>query len=154
MKETDHFLILNKTTMQLDCSDGLQYGKFLIPDEARKLIDEHPDWPFPYHLKCEHDTKGLWWAYDPKAKEDFLNAMFEKKVEWSNPNIQCKHCGRIFDPGYEFIEDETLLEFCNGGTYEDPEDRFPNYCPECIEELYDFCNDAVAAFAEKDKIKD
>ena len=43
MKETDHFLILNKNEMKLDCSAGDKYGIFIVPADARKLIDEHPD---------------------------------------------------------------------------------------------------------------
>ena len=154
MKETDRFLILNKNEMKLDCSIGDKYGKFIVPDDALKLIEEHSDWPFPYHLACKHDTKGLWWSYSPEAKEAFLKEMAEGKLEWSNPNIQCKHCGKVFDPGYDFIENEVLLEFCNGGTYEDPVDRFPNYCPSCIEELYEYSKNAIKAFAERDLIKE
>lgn len=154
MKVTDYFLILNKNEMKLDRSVGDEYGKFNVPADARKLIDEHPDWPFPYHLTCEHNIMGLRWAYSSEAKEAFLKAMAEGKLKWSNPNIQCKHCGKIFDPGQDFIEDEVLLEFCNGGTYEYPEDRFPDYCPSCIKELYEFSKNAIKAFAERDLIKD
>lgn len=148
--EIDRFKIYNKYHMKLASSDSDKYGGFLIPDEAHKLIEEHHEWPFPYTLYAEHESKGLWWKYDEDAKQAFLKEMSEGKVKWSNPNKQCKHCGRIFDPAYEFIEDEDLLAFCmdEHGDY-----KYPNYCPSCIQELYDFCNDAEAAFAERDVIK-
>lgn len=59
-----------------------------------------------------------------------------------------------FDPSYEFIESEVLLNSCNCGTEEYPEDRFPDYCPECIEKCYEYCTDAVAAFAKDDVIRE
>ena len=85
-----------------------------------------------------------------ECKENLVKAMFDDEVEWVDPNKQCKHCGRYFDPSYEFIEDEDLLAFCMDGN---DEYKYPDYCPECIQDLYDFCNDAESAFKERDKIK-
>ncbi len=151
MSDTDRFRILGYEVMTLECSCGNEYGYFKCPPEVKKLIEEHPDWPFPYNLYAEHESKGLWWKYDESAKEAFIKEMEEGKVKWSNPNKQCKHCGRIFDPSYEFIEDEGLTNFCcdYDGNY-----RFPHYCPECIEKLYDYCNNAEKAFAADDIIKE
>lgn len=167
MKCTDHFIVdfhhivgVSNIGMTVDSSEGAEnYGIFEIPEEAAKLIK---DKPYPYRLKVEHDEPSLWGHYKPhttpekfaEIKKAFIEACKKGEVEWSDPNKQCHHCGRYFDPAYDFIEDETLLNFCNGGTEEYPEDRFPDYCPECIEKLYDFCNDAVAAFAKDDVIKE
>lgn len=153
-KTTDHFLVSGIEVMNLRSDDGNKYGNFSVPIEAKRLIEEHPDWPFPYVLDCTHEEPSLWGGYSEEKKEIFLKQISEGKVEWSNPNKRCKHCGRIYDPSYEFIESEVLLNFCNCGTEEYPEDRFPDYCPECIEKCYEYCTDAVAAFARDDVIKE
>lgn len=148
----DRFLVTSKFAMHLVSDDENKYGNFLTPPEAVHLIEEHPEWPLPYVLECRHDSPSLWGGFSEEKKDAFIKSL--PTAEWSNPNKRCKHCGRIFDPSYEFVEDETLLEFCNCGTYEYPEERFPDYCPECIEKCYEYCNDAVAAFAKDDVIKD
>lgn len=153
MIETNRFKVYNKHDMWIEGHEE-DYKNFPVPVEVIKLIDEHPDWPLPYVLYGKVEGICLWGSVHPERKEEFIKAMNEGKVEWSNPNKRCKHCGRVYDPSYEFIEDETLLEFCNCGTYEYPEDSFPDYCPECIEKCYEYCNDAVAAFAKDDVIKD
>jgi len=148
--DVDRFKILGYEVMILEASCGEQYGFFKCPPEVKELIETHPDWPFPYNLYAGHESKGLWWKYDENAKEAFVKEMEEGKVRWSDPNKQCKHCGRIFDPTYEFIEDEELTNFCCDY---DGDFRFPHYCPECIEKLYDYCNNAEKAFAKEDVIK-
>ena len=163
-KTFDHFNIdfhhivgVSNIGMTLDCSNSKCYGVFPVPEEAAKLIDGKP---YPYRLKVDHNLPSLW-AMNPNfhpnhedfeiLKKAFIKACENKEVEWSDPNIQCHHCGKYFDPAYDFIEDEDLLAFCMDGH---DEYKYPNYCPSCIQELYDFCNDAEAAFAERDVIKE
>lgn len=164
MKNFDYFIIdyhhIPKTSniaMTVDASNSECYGIFEVPEEAAKLIK---DKPLPYRLKVDHNVKDLWGrsTYYHKNPEDFENLKKEfikacenKEVEWSDPNIQCHHCGKYFDPSYDIIEDDGLLAFCMNG-YD--EYKYPNYCPSCIQELYDFCNDAEAAFTERDMIKE
>lgn len=163
-KTFDHFNIdfhhivgVSNIGMTLDCSNSKCYGVFPVPEEAAKLIK---DKPYPYRLKVDHNLPSLW-AMNPdfhpnpedfeNLKKEFIKACENKEVEWSDPNIQCHHCGKYFDPSYDFIEDEDLLAFCMDG-YD--EYKYPNYCPSCIQKLYDFCNDAEATFAEDDVIKE
>ena len=163
MKNFDHFILdfhhivgVSNIGMTLDASNSKCYGVFEIPEEALKLIK---DKPFPFRLKVDHNLKALWGMNPDYAnpedfknlKKEFIKACENKEVEWSDPNIQCHHCGKYFDPSYDFIEDDDLLAFCMDGH---DEYKYPNYCPSCIQELYDFCNDAEAAFAERDVIKE
>lgn len=69
----------------------------------------------------------------------------------------CKHCGNIYLPDYDFIEDEVMCEHLNsmfGGTYEYPAD-WPDYCAKCLEELYelDTATSIYKRFKERDVIK-
>lgn len=163
-KTFDHFIIdyhcipgVANVGMTVDSSNSKCYGVFEIPEEVENLIDGKP---LPYRLKVNHNIPSLW-AMNPdfhpnpedfeNLKKKFIKACENKEVEWSDPNIQCHHCGKYFDPSYDFIEDEDLLAFCMDG-YD--EYKYPNYCPSCIQKLYDFCNDAEAAFAEDDVIKE
>ena len=74
MKATDYFLILNKNEMKLDHSVEDEYDRFSVPADARKLIDEHPDWPFSYHLTCEHNIMGLRVGIQPRSKRGFFES--------------------------------------------------------------------------------
>lgn len=162
-KYSDHFNIdchwipgVSHIGMTLDCSNSKCYGLFPVPEEAENLAK---DKPFPYRLEVHHNVSSLW-AINPERhspedfenlKKEFIKACENKEVEWSDPNIQCHHCGKYFDPAYDFIEDEDLLAFCMNGN---GDYKYPHYCPSCIQELYDFCNDAEAAFTERDVIKE
>lgn len=77
--------------------------------------------------------------------------------ETKYPAKLCKHCGNIYMPDYDFIEDEVMCEHLNsifGGTYEYPAD-WPDYCPNCLQELYelDIARDTYGYFRSKDVIQ-
>lgn len=85
---------------------------------------------------------------------DPAKVLFEETVY---PAKLCKHCDNIYMPDYDFIEDEVMCEHLNsmfGGTYEYPAD-WPDYCPNCLEELYDLdtAKSVYNCFKEKDVIK-
>lgn len=78
--------------------------------------------------------------------------------ETEYPAKLCKHCGNIYMPDYDFIEDEVMCEHLNsmfGGTYEYPAD-WPDYCPNCLQELYelDIARDTYGYFRSKDVIQE
>ncbi len=78
--------------------------------------------------------------------------------ETTYPAKLCKHCGSIYMPDYDFIENEAMCEHLNsmfGGTYEYPAE-WPEYCPTCLEELYelDIARDTYGYFRSKDVIKE
>lgn len=85
---------------------------------------------------------------------DPAKVLFEETVY---PAKLCKHCGNIYMPDYDFIEDEVMCEHLNsmfGGTYEYPAE-WPDYCSNCLEELYDLdtAKSVYDCFKEKDVIK-
>lgn len=74
-----------------------------------------------------------------------------------NPTKICKHCGNIYLPSYDFIEDEHMCDHLNsmfGGTYEHSAD-WPDYCTKCLEDLYnlDIAKNVYEYFRERDVIK-
>jgi hypothetical protein len=64
--------------------------------------------------------------------------------------MKCKHCGREFDPSEEFIENDHINAYaCDY----DGDWRFPYYCPDCIEKLYDMVKELETKFKNEDVIK-
>lgn len=62
----------------------------------------------------------------------------------------CKHCGREFDPSEEFIENDHINAYaCDY----DGDWRFPYYCPDCVEKLYDMVKELETKFKNEDIIK-
>lgn len=147
---SDHFIKIDEEFMRPDCDNWEKYGKLHIPKSVKKFFDgQQPG----YRIKAEHPSPSFWGNSQDNESvlKKFTEQLFADQVEWSDPNHICKHCGRFYDPAYEFIEDETILNFLEG---EWGDEKWPDYCPECEHDFYDFCNNAAQAFYDRDKIKD
>lgn len=155
---------------QMDLSKGKTYlwqGK--LPEEIRQKftdkLNEEPHNPtmIPknliwrikidgYELKDVSTPNKVF----PDCYEFDPSKVFFEETEY--PAKICKHCGNIYMPDYDFIEDEVMCEHLNsifGGTYEYPAE-WPDYCPKCLEELYelDIARDTYGYFRSKDVIQE
>ena len=147
---SDHFIKVDEDFMRPDCDYWEKYGKLHIPKNAKKFFDGRQP---GYRIKAVHPSPSFWGNSQNNVTvlKKFTEQLFANQVEWSDPNHICKHCGRFYDPAYEFIEDETILSFLEGQW---GDEKWPDYCPECEQDFYDFCNNAAQAFYDRDKIKD
>lgn len=147
---SDHFIKVDENLMRPDCDSWEKYGMIHISGPAKKLFEGRQP---GYRIKAEHPSPSFWGnSQDSKSViKKFIEQQKAGQVGWSDPNHVCKHCGRFYDPAYEFIEDETILNFLEGQW---GDGVWPDYCPECEHDFYDFCANAAQAFYDRDKIKD
>lgn len=155
---------------QLEVSGGKTYLlEGILPEEIREKFEKRINEPHDYD-PLDDSANRIWRIHIDAYEIDDISIpskMFPEcsdidpsKISFEdmeNPIKVCKHCGNLYMPDYDFIEDERMCEHLNnmfGGTYEYGGD-WPDYCSSCLEELYelDTAKDTYGLFKSKDVIK-